>query len=133
MNIPEPKPHQVLYNALPLRYKTWLKFYDSIAVAYREAAYYRCIEQVTFQQYELLFGQQSHADRMLVDFAIEYEISREFMLARIALELLPSRLKKQDISTLENALHSASKYDGSAIFYKGIELLNPIWEVGLDA
>jgi hypothetical protein len=130
--LPIPKAQQALINALPSRYKTWLKFYDAIPLEYREEKSLRWLNEVSREEFLATYPEQAADAPMLVAFNIEYRIDREWMLARIAEELLPSRLYKGDINTLEQALHRAGKYDSSAIFMKGVNLLTPLWEVSRD-
>lgn len=123
---PMTKEQPKFYNVLPIAYKTWLDFYDSIPEQYRQERMYSCLIEVNDEQYIQLYGEKPAPLSMN---RAKYEISREWLLARVAEQMLPSRLTRENVNTLESALHQAGKYDSSDIFAKGIELLTPIWAV----
>jgi hypothetical protein len=130
--LPKPRVQQPFINVLPSRYKTWLKFYDAIPVEYRDEKQLRQLEEVSRSEFLQLYPEQAADADILVVFYVEYRIDREWMLARIAEELLPARMIKSDINTLESALHQASKYDSSVLFAKRADLLTPLWQVSRD-
>ena len=115
-------------NALPARCRSWLAFYDEIPVEYREEKNLRHCIRVSREEYVAAGGQPAAFD---FEHNIEYRIDREFMLARIGEELLPSRLHKKDVDGLERAMYEAGKYTPHG-FSGAVNLLTPIWAVARD-
>ena len=115
-------------NQLPATFRTWLEFYDSIPVELRELPELRTVIRMDRRTFEELAGEGLGR---LVEGQAEYTIEREYLLARIGEELLPSRLAKKDVNELERAMYEASKYTPHS-FHGAVNLLTPIWAVARD-
>lgn len=124
---PRPRLHR-LANQLPATCRTWLEFYDSIPVELRDVRLTRTIVRLDCRTFEELTGEGLGR---LVEGQVEYSIDREYLLARVGEELLPSRLHKKDVNELERAMYEASKYTPHS-FNGAVNLLTPIWAVARD-
>ncbi|GGG34164.1 hypothetical protein [Hymenobacter glacieicola] len=98
---------QRIQNELPSNYRSWLEFYDSIPAEHREA-------QVLRTTYH---GAEYYAKGTKPK---EYVIQREYLLARLAEELLPLRITEGDYHNLRMAVVQSS--------FSGAELQGPIWK-----
>lgn len=93
----------VLHNLLPLRFRTWVALYDEIPESQRQQPHFQFFQGLTKKQFARVYGypQPPH----LVGKA-EYVIDREWLLARIGEELLPTRLTRAQYRELNDALRS---------------------------
>lgn len=94
----------VLRNVLPLRFRTWVALYDDIPASQRQQPHFQFFQGLTTRQFARVYGypQPPH----LIGKA-EYMIEREWLLARIGEELLPTRLTRSQFKELNDALRSA--------------------------
>ena len=122
---PRPQIHR-FSNVLPPPYRTWLAFYDSIPVELREIETTRTQTRLSREMFEQVTGQP--LDGRLIEGLAEYTIEREYLLARVGEELLPSRLHKKDVNELELAMYEASKNTPHS-FNGAVNLLTPLWAV----
>lgn len=124
---PQPRVNRFT-NQLPATFRTWLEFYDSIPVELRELPELRTVIRMDRRTFEELTGEGLGR---LVEGQAAYTIEREYLLARIGEELLPSRLAKKDVNELERALCEAGRYSPHS-FAGAVNLLTPIWAVARD-
>lgn len=125
---PRPQIHR-FSNMLPPTCRTWLEFYDSIPVELREIETTRTQVRLSRKMHEQVTGEP--LDGRLIEGLAEYLIHRDYLLARVGEELLPSRLHKKDVNELERAMYEASKYTPHS-FSGAVNLLTPIWAVARD-
>ena len=122
---PVPKLH-FRANELPATFRNWLDFYDSLPVELRAASSLRTRIRMDRRTFEEVTGEGLGR---LVEGIVEYTIDREYLLARVAEELLPSRLHKKEVNELERAMYEASKYTPHS-FNGAVNLLTPLWVDG---
>ncbi len=94
-------------NILPHGYPSWLKFYDRIPDQHKSAA--QIIARIIDES-----GEQV------------YVIEQEFMLARLAEELLPTRITHAQFNTLRLHLREADKHSEVFSFAEGMQWLSRI-------
>ena len=92
-----------LHNVLPLRFRTWLACYDSIPESQRQASHFRFYQGLTKNQFARVYG---YAQPPHMTGKAEHYIEREWLLARIAEELLPTRLTITEWQELKKAVRS---------------------------
>lgn len=102
--------NHVQLNVLPVTSKSWLDYYDSLSTKLKE---------------EPVLNTQVLDDDGRYHF---YKIEREFCLARIAEELLPSRYTRDELRLLEASLHEGGKYTGSSL-HDPTNFLKRMWAV----
>ena len=120
------KAPPVLHNVLPIRYRTWLEFYDSIPLSMRQADRFRCFQGLTKKQFMRVFGYSQPAS---IIGKAEYITDREWLLARIGEELLASRLDLLELKAFSKGLQAASKAGLSDAIYENSEAFWRLWEV----
>jgi hypothetical protein len=97
-------------NVLPPNCQNWLQFYDGLPEDLRN-------EPKTKTR---IVGERGDMDFYLIE--------REYMLARVAEELLPSRYSRNELHALTLALHEGSKYTTTGIPNEH-SFLKRAWEV----
>jgi hypothetical protein len=114
---------QAQYNTLPVRYKSWLNFYDELPADVRDEPLLKVREALTLEQYVKLFGQQPRTGTV-----VEWHIQRDYYLARVAEELLPSRYTRDELRFLEAALYEGGKYTHHAL-HDPTSFMKRLWSV----
>jgi hypothetical protein len=94
----------VLHNLLPLRFHTWVALYDEIPESQRQQSHFQFFQGLTTKQFARVYG---YSQPLHLVGKAEYVIDREWLLARIGEELLPTRLTKSQFRELNDALRSA--------------------------
>jgi hypothetical protein len=82
--------HQLPLNTLPPGFRNWLKFYDRLPAELRD---------------EPVIKGEHTADGK----RIEWQVQRDYYLARVAEELLPSRYSYEELRVLETVLYNNTK------------------------
>jgi hypothetical protein len=93
-----------LHNILPLRFRTWVACYDSIPESQRHESHFRFYQGVTKSQFARLYG---YPQPLQVIGKVEYDIDREWLLARIGEELLAARWTASEWQEVRRAVRRA--------------------------
>lgn len=88
-------------NELPAPYQSWLRFYDDIPDDVRNEPVIKHQQFLSLEMYEGLFGEYPRNGTL-----VEWTINRDYYLARVAEELLPAGVSRDDYHAAKMASHS---------------------------
>ena len=133
-NIPiQEKAEEFSLDILPPHCQTWLEFYDGLTSDLQQESAINWTEFFTAQDYHARFGKWPHALNEQQVILVGGIVNRDFMLARIAEELLNARLPESKVGQLQewlqNSISQAQSPDESWAYTKASEELRPLFEV----
>jgi hypothetical protein len=108
------KAEQVSANTFPPHYQSWLDFYDSLSPDIQHGTGEITWAQFfTAHEYRHQFGAWPPALNRDNEILVGSKVNREFMLARIAEQLLAARLDKTAIEELRSKQYTADSDEAS--------------------
>lgn len=133
-NIPiQDKAEEFSLDALPPHCQTWLEFYDSLSPELQQEVDINWSEYFTADDYQARFGRWPHALNEQRVILVGGMVNRDFMLARLAEELLAIRLPTSKVEQLQewlqNSIQQAESPDASWAYTRASEELRPLFEV----
>jgi len=133
-NIPiQDKAEEFSLDALPPHCQTWLEFYDNLSPDLQQEVDINWSEYFTADDYQARFGRWPHALNEKRVILVGGIVNRDFMLARIAEELLALRLSSSKVEQLQEWLHNsgsqAQSPEASWAYTRASEELRPLFEV----
>jgi hypothetical protein len=137
-NIPtQDKAEEFSLDALPPHCQTWLEFYDSLSADLQQETDINWSEYFTADDYRTRFGKWPHALNEQQVILVGGMVNRDFMLARIAEELLKVRLASSKVAQLQewlqNSMSQAESVDASRAYTRTSEELRPLFESAFAA
>jgi len=135
-NIPiQDKAEEFSLDALPPHCQTWLEFYDGLSPDLQQEVDINWSEYFTAEDYQAQFGRWPHALNEQQVILVGGMVNRDFMLARLAEELLAARLPNSKVNQLQewlqNSMHQAESPDASWAYTRASEELHPLFEAAL--
>lgn len=133
-NIPiQDKAEEFSVDALPPHCQTWLGFYDSLSLDLQQEVDITWSEYFTADDYQARFGRWPHALNEQRVILVGGMVNRDFMLARLAEELLTVRLASSKVAQLQewlqNSMSQAQSADALQAYTRASEELRPLFEV----
>lgn len=108
------RAEEVSSNTLPPQFRTWLDFYDSISPENQQDPKIKWAAVLTADEYYARYNLWPHAINKDHCIILSGEIDRDFMLARIAERLLPTRFDKNELDRLRREQYTSDGYKASA-------------------
>jgi hypothetical protein len=132
-NIPiQEKAEEFSLDSLPPHCQTWLEFYDGLTADLQQESAINWNEYFTAPDYQARFGKLPHSLNEQQVILVGGIVNRDFMLARIAEELLKARLPESKVGQLQewlqNSISQAQSPDESWAYTKVAEELQPLFE-----
>lgn len=137
-NIPiQAKAEEFSLDVLPPHCQTWLEFYDSLTTDLQQESAINWSEFFTANDYQAQFGRPPHALNEQGIIVVGGIVNRDFMLARLAEELLQARLPSSKVGQLrewlQNSISQAPSADAAWAYTKADEELRPLFAAALAA
>jgi hypothetical protein len=124
------KAEELSENVLPPNCHTWLEFYDRLKPEMQqENGEIVWSQTFTPDEYMYQFGRWPEAVNLEREVILAGRIKRDFMLARIAEQLLPARLDMSALDELRRKQYKADSYQASEAYRDSVSYLEPLFKV----